>query len=285
MFGIDDAIGGVAGLASGLIGMFGGNPRQKYQDAAFNSYKNINPNITAGQVGGIQGTAYNQMDPSTRAAMAGALSSLQSKYNQGGMDAIDRGKQAEIEQSANQNTQRQKQGAIANAAATNTLNSGSALGAQILGAQGAGQTAAMQSTQNAANAEQARQNTLKGIVSTAGTMQKGDMAKANANDALNQFNKNLEVGNANRAMQAQQDTVQNQLGVAGGESGIGASASGQNPTSAGISQIGETLGGAAKASGWNPFGGGGGGESAFNWNDDSDQGWKTGGGFGGGSYT
>jgi len=269
MFGIDDAIGAGGAVLGGLFNLFGGNPKQKYLDASQKYYDQVNPTITSQNVGDIQGTAFNQVDPSTRAAMMGALNTLQDKYRSGGMDAIDRAKSAELMNDQTQTT-RQNSAAIMDRARHNgTLNSGRQLVGQLVGAQGAGATASKGAVNLAAAAEQARMEALRGTVGTAKAIQQGDFTKANANDALSRFNKGLQVGNAERNQQAQEQSVGNALNRAQGVGNLAKDGAASNPAGDFVGAVGTAGAGVAKKNGWN-FGGGpethaSGGD--FNWDE------------------
>ncbi len=184
------------------------------QHDAIDTYKSIDPNITAQETGA---NAYDTLDPSSRNAQTEAYNRLANIGAKGGMDA---GSRAALQQANFQNAQQAKgatDAALERASAEGRLNSGRALSAQMQAGQGAANANAMAGTQAVADARGRALNALAAGGTMAGQARGQDQAGAAAQNQLNAFNAQQRQG-------AQQSTVTNSLnrasGVAAGDQAI-----------------------------------------------------------------
>lgn len=250
--GIGTAIGAGIGAVGGLVaGAFG---NQDYTGAAntvaagLPAYQNINPQISYQQVAGIPQSSYDTASQQGNNALGDALSQLEQKYNQGGLNATDISQTQSI-------LGAQQQGAAANRAAVQNemlargqSNSGTNYISQLVGGQQSAQQALEAAQSQAAIAEQAKMAESGQIAGIGNQLQQNAYQVAGANDAIAQFNAGLQVSNSQNAMSAQQNTVNNQLNQAGGEANVYAN-QGAILAGKGIANTQAIVGGATSLSG------------------------------------
>jgi hypothetical protein len=95
-------------------------------------------------------------------------------------------------------------------------NSGNNYVSQLVSGDQAQRGALQQAQQQAAIAQQQKMAALQGASSVGGELQNNAYKVAGANDAINQFNKQLQVSNSQNTLSAAQDSVTNELNRAGG---------------------------------------------------------------------
>jgi hypothetical protein len=214
MFGLDDILGGVGSFIGDIAGNGDRDRAAGYLDNARQGYEAIDPNITAERIHAAQ------VDPSARAAQMDAISQLQNQYRSGGLDAITRARMGETQNQANQVLQTGQANAAQDAARRGVANSATSVQQQQLAASQAANLANTQGQQTAAAAQQGRQAAIQGAATAAGAVRSGDEQRAAAQDAIARFN-------AANSMQAQQATVGNKLGKAGGVASVYGAQAGQ----------------------------------------------------------
>jgi hypothetical protein len=209
MFGLDDIIGGIGDVAGYFAG---GSDRESARNdliRARQNWEDINPTINAQETGP---SAFNNAGTDSRAAQMDILAQLRNKYSQGGLDALDRGRLAEINASTAQAGRAAGEAAKQDAARRGMLNSGNALVSQQVAGQGAAQVGSRAGVDAAAQAEAARRGALNQAGYIAGETRGQDYHRAAAQDAIQQFNARQRQG-------AQEATVGNQFRRAGGLQG------------------------------------------------------------------
>src|SRR6266851_8895807 len=150
--GLLGAIGGFAGS------MLGGGDRDealRYLEEARKAYEGLDryADIAPAQEGQSN---YLAADPATRAAQMDALTEFQNQYRQGGLNAIDRAKLADIENQTAQTANTTQARVMDDAARRGMATSGNTLVAQQVAGQQAAQRGASNELQVAAQAEQGR---------------------------------------------------------------------------------------------------------------------------------
>lgn len=261
--------GGAIGAAGGLISDITGQnaQQQAVQDYALPgaTYEGISPGVDYGQVSGVPGTAFNNADQTGNTALKDALSQLQAKYSAGGLTANDINEASQLSQAQGSEASAQRAAVQQQAQARGQSNSNLNYISQLVGGQQAASQAMQASQGQAANAEQQRMAALQGATAVGGELQKNAYQVANANDAINMFNKNIQVSNSQGALQASQNSVQNALGRAAGLTNVAAGQAGQQNNLANMTQQGNANA-ATSLSGLPQLitgtGGGGGGNTA-----------------------
>lgn len=210
MFGLDDILGGIGDVAGYFAGQNDRNSARDAIDSARREWEGIDPTVNAEQTGP---SAFENAGIDSRAAQMDVLSELRNKYKSGGLDALDRGRLAEIEARTAQAGRAASEGAKQDAARRGLLKGGVGLVAQMKGGQDAAQNASQAGVQAAAEAERARRASLGQAGYMAGEVRGQDYHKAAAQDAINQFNARQRQG-------AREATVGNQFRRAGGISGM-----------------------------------------------------------------
>jgi hypothetical protein len=216
--------GGVIGAGGALLsGAAGVNGQQlAVQDVSkgLAGYQGIDPNVSYQDVQGINGSALNSADQTGNGALKDALSQLQAKYAAGGLTANDINEMTSLQQAQSSEASAQRAAVQQQAQARGQSNSNLNYISQLIGGQQAA-SQAMQATQaQAAQAESQKMAALQGAAAVGGTLQQNAYQVANANDAINQFNKNIQVSNSENTAAAQQHSVGNQLQQAGGLAGV-----------------------------------------------------------------
>ena len=231
------------GLFSSLFGSSESDAASKqYQDAinAFNAIKTpelsqlqvqLNNYVNAGQITPQQAeatllnsNAFNSIktDPSLTAASKQALNQLQNIGSSGGMDAIAKAQLQDITNQQNQQNQSQNQATMLQAQARGTGGSNLNTVNELIGEQGAANTAAQAGTNVAANAQQRALQAIQaagGLGQSLQAQQYGQAANAaQAQNAIQQFNTQTQnatnLANVQTANAAQAANVANAQNVA-----------------------------------------------------------------------
>lgn len=208
-FGLDDILGNAGNIA----GYFAGSgDRTAANNAILDSidqYKKLNPTITASTAAP---SAYGSLDPATRAAQMDTLAELRSQIGQGGMDALDKARVADIQNATTQAGKVASAGAVQDASRRGLANSATSLVSGQVAGQQAAQAGQQAGTQAAAMAEQMRQNEIQQQETAAAQTRQQDQSGAAAQDAINKFN-------ASQTQTAAQDSFNNAATRAGGIAG------------------------------------------------------------------
>ena len=198
MSAIGEAVGGIAGGIAGMASTQGDKERAEAQYDRAKGRQIYNT-----EAAGVQGNAFDKVDPVSRNAMLQALADYQNKANQGGLDAKGRANleagQARAAQTAAQTAaQIQAQ----SAARGRAQGPGTMIAQQVAAQQGA-ELARANGLQSGAIAEDARNQALAGSMQAAGGVYGMDANKAAAMNAINAFNvQNAQQNIHNKAHQA-----------------------------------------------------------------------------------
>ena len=246
-------IGGVASLASGIIGANSASDdreaaaqqraeavkqflsiavpdpeQQKVELARYVQTGRLSPELEQTfqqkqtELGGIV------LDPTSRLAEQTALQKMIDVANAGGMDAESKAKLQEAVNAANTNEQGQRQAIMQNFAQRGMSGSGAELAAELSASQGSQNRAAQVGTQSAADAEQRALEALIASANMGSTLHAQDYAQAadaaRAQDLINQFNvRNSQAvagANVDRSNQAQAANLAAQQSVSNANTGI-----------------------------------------------------------------
>jgi len=135
-----------------------------------------------------QASAYEQMDPATRAAQMGALGDLQDVVSSDGMDPQARAALYELQSQGATQERGQREAILQNAAARGIGGSGLELGSQLANQQGSATSLANQGFQSAADANARKMAAIQGVGQLGGQVWGQDAQAAAAQNAINQFN-------------------------------------------------------------------------------------------------
>jgi hypothetical protein len=193
MFGLDSLLGGIGDIAGYFAGGSDRESAQRDLERSRKGWEDIDPNIAAQETGP---SAFNNAGVGSSAAQNDILSQLRNKYNSGGLDALDRARLSEINQSTAQAGRGASEAAKDDAARRGMLNSASTLVAQQNAGQHAAQVGAEQGVQAAGQAEGARRASMNQAGWMAGQMRSQDYEKAAAQDAIARFNASQRQGAA-----------------------------------------------------------------------------------------
>jgi hypothetical protein len=157
---IGAGIGALGGLATDIYGdITGANANAAAVNTAGNGvapFENINPNVNYQSVNGIPQSSYDTASQQGNNALGDALSQLQAKYNQGGMNATDISQSAEIQQKQLQGAAQARAAVQAQMQARGQSNSGTNYISQLVGGQQAASQGLQAAQSQAAIAEQAK---------------------------------------------------------------------------------------------------------------------------------
>jgi len=168
------------------LGINKGGGGQNYLNEALAGYRNLqNPNLND-QL--IQQSALQTMDPTARNATLSALTQMQDIANQGGMTAIDRSRLQQIRDSAATQARGAREAIAENAAQRGIGGSGFELAQSMLGQQAASDNAARQAIGVNSAAQERALAAMQASGQLGSQMNQQDMAKANALDAIKEFN-------------------------------------------------------------------------------------------------
>lgn len=206
MFGLDSILGGIGDVAGYFAGQGDRQEGERDLERARKGYEDIDPNIAAQEAGRSN---FDNAGTASSAAQNDILSQLRNKYNAGGLDALDRARLSEINQSTAQAGRGASEAAKDDAARRGMLNSASTLVAQQQAGQNAAQVGSNQGIQAAGMAEQARRAGMNQAGWMAGQMRSQDYEKAAAQDAIARFNASQRQG-------AEQATLHGKLARQGG---------------------------------------------------------------------
>lgn len=196
------------------------NRAAKAQHEAIDTYKSIDPTITA-QTAGANGYDSVNLDPSTRSAQMDALNRLSGIGAAGGMDDQSKAALQQAQMSSAQQAKGATDAALSRAQAEGRLNSGRALSAQIQAGQGAANANSMAGTQAVSDARNRAMNALATTGQLGGQIRGADYGQASdraaAQNQIGQFNAQMAQG-------AQQGTFNNNIarsqGIAAGDQAI-----------------------------------------------------------------
>src|SRR5208282_319174 len=200
----------LVGAGVGAIGALGADilGQNDYQNAVnlagqgIPGLQQINPIVGYQEVNGIPQSSYDTANQTGNNALGDALTQLQAKYAQGGMNATDISQSAAISgqqlQGAAQARAAVQQEALARGQSNSNLNYVS----QLVGGQASASQALQASQGQAAEAEQAKMAESGQIASIGGQLQQNAYQVAGANDAISQFNSQLQLSNAQNTLQA-----------------------------------------------------------------------------------
>jgi len=218
--GIGTAIGAGIGALGGLVaGLFG---QQDYTNAAntvgegLTGFQNVNTNVGYQDVSGIPQSSYDTASQQGNNALGDALSQLQAKYNQGGMNATDISQTASILGAQEQGAAQARAAVQNEAQARGQSNSGLNYVSQLVGGQQAAGQSLQAAQSQAAIAEQAKMAESGQIAGIGNQLQQNAYQVAGANDAIAQFNKGLQVSNSQNTTSAQTASINAGLQKAGG---------------------------------------------------------------------
>lgn len=168
------------------LGISKGGGGQNYLNEALAGYRNLqNPNLND-QL--IQQSALQTMDPTARNATLSALTQMQDIANQGGMTAIDRSRLQQIKDNAATQARGAREAIAENAAQRGIGGSGFELAQSMLGQQAASDNAARQAIGVNSAAQERALAAMQASGQLGSQMNQQDMAKANALDAIKEFN-------------------------------------------------------------------------------------------------
>ena len=191
------AAGALGGVASGVIGQLLAQGKIAEAEAQLKSGL---ANIKDQQVG-PSAMRDIQDDPATRDAQMRALQQISQVASQGGMTATDKAQLNDIEDQSNANEQGNRQAVLQSMMARGAGGSGMDLAAQLSNEQGSANQASRQGLNVASMAQQRALSAMSQMGALGGSVRGQDFnqasAKAQATDAINQFN-------SNQAMRAQE---------------------------------------------------------------------------------
>ena len=191
------AAGALGGVASGVIGQLLAQGKIAEAEAQLKSGL---ANIKDQQVG-PSAMRDIQDDPATRDAQMRALQQISQVASQGGMTATDKAQLNDIEDASNANEQGNRQAVLQSMMARGAGGSGMDLAAQLSNEQGSANQASRQGLNVASMAQQRALAAMSQMGALGGSVRGQDFnqasAKAQATDAINQFN-------SNQAMRAQE---------------------------------------------------------------------------------
>jgi hypothetical protein len=197
VFGLDDILGGVGDVAGYFASQGDRDAAQRDLENSRKGWEGIDPTIHAGQAT----SAFGAAGQDSTAKQNEIYSLLRQKIASGGLDALDRAKLNEINNSTLQAGQVAGAAAKDNAARHGLLNSGTALVAQQQAGQNAAQVGANQGVQAAGEAESARRGAMNQAGWMGGQMRSQDYEKAAAQDAIQKFNAAQRQGAATSTLQ------------------------------------------------------------------------------------
>jgi hypothetical protein len=195
MFGLDSLLGGIGDIAGYFAGSGDRDEAMRDLEKSRKGWEDIDPNIAAQEAGR---SYFDNAGAGSSAAQNDILSQLRNKYNAGGLDALDRARLSEINQSTAQAGRGASEAAKDDAARRGMLNSASTLVAQQQAGQNAAQIGSNQGVQAAGMAEGARRAAMNQAGWMAGQMRSQDYEKAAAQDAIQRFNASQRQGAADR---------------------------------------------------------------------------------------
>lgn len=199
---------GLGSVASGVIGQLLAQGKIAEAEAQLKAgLANIKDNnVGPSAMGGIQD------DPATRAAQMQALQQISQVASQGGMTATDKAQLNDIEDQSNANEQGNRQAVLQSMMARGAGGSGLDLAAQLSNEQGSANQASRQGLNVASMAQQRALQAMSQMGQLGGSVRGQDFnqaaAKAQAADAINQFNSNQSM-RAQEARTAQGNNIAN----------------------------------------------------------------------------
>ncbi len=162
----------------------------------------INPNVSYTGPEGNLTSSYDTANQTGNNALGDALSQLQAKYAQGGMNATDISQTASIQGAQLQGAAQARAAVQQEAQARGQSNSSQNYISQLVGGQASAAQALQASQNQAAIAEQAKMAESGQIAGIGNQLQQNAYQVAGANDAISQFNKQLQLSNAQSTLQA-----------------------------------------------------------------------------------
>lgn len=188
--------------------------QQDYENANSN-YNDINPDITADDAG-PSALGSISLDPKDRGSQLAALSQLENIYKSGGMDDATKAQLSSVNQTENQNAQALNNNVKNQMEQRGLGASGASFGAQEANDQATANRESQAGVQALGQAQGTKMQALQGAATIGAGLQGQDFGeaaqKASAADAISKFN-------ATQGQTAQQETVNNELGKAGGQAG------------------------------------------------------------------
>ena len=168
------------------LGINKGGGGQNYLEEALAGYRALqNPDINQQLIGQ---SSLDTMDPTARNATLAALQQMQGVATQGGMTAIDKSRLQQIQDQTATQARGAREAIAENAAQRGIGGSGFELAQSMLGQQAASDSAARQAVDVNSAAQQRALQAMQQTGQLGGQINAQDMAKANALDAIKEFN-------------------------------------------------------------------------------------------------